>query len=45
MRKRPFALDFAGGIENANLVLLRPPVDAGKPAYYFIAHDLCPRLL
>src|SRR6202023_2148383 len=24
---------------------LRTPVDAGKPAYCFICHDLCPRLL
>jgi hypothetical protein len=45
MRKRPLALYFAGAIENANLVLLRTPVDAGKPAYCFIGHDLCPRLL
>jgi hypothetical protein len=44
MQKRPLALHFAGGIENANLVLLRTPVDAGKPAYCFIGHDLCPRL-
>ncbi len=35
----------AGTIKNANLVLLRTPVDAGKPAYCFICHDLCPRLL
>ena len=45
MRKRPLALYFADTIENTNLVLLRTPVDAGKPAYCFIRHDLCPGLL
>ena len=36
--RSPFTLPAA--IENTNLVLLRTPVDAGKPAYCFICHDL-----
>src|SRR4051812_48774733 len=45
MWKRSLAPHFAGGIKNANLMLLRTPVDASKPAYCFIGHDLCPRRL
>src|SRR5438270_8873264 len=38
----PLAHDLTGGIEKADLMLLRAPIDASKPAYSAIGHDSCP---
>jgi hypothetical protein len=40
--KRPLAHNLTGGIEKADLVPLRAPIDASEPAYSAITHGLCP---
>src|ERR687886_326731 len=42
VREVPLAHDLAGSIEKADLVLLRAPIDASKPAYSAITHDPYP---
>src|SRR4051794_37608366 len=40
--KRPLAHNLDRSIEKADLVRLRAPIDASKPAYDAIGHDRCP---
>ena len=42
VRELPLAHKFACRVEQADLVLLRAPIDASKPAYSAITHDPCP---
>src|SRR3954470_14572985 len=43
VRELPLAHDLAGPIKQADLVLCRAPVDAGKPVYCLVSHGLSPR--
>src|SRR3954451_18284127 len=43
VREHPLADNLACGIEQADLMLLRAPVDAGEPAYRHLSHGPCPR--